>query len=160
MRERNGKSVRQRPDVPASHKFCPSCARIKPHSDWHRNSSSSDGWASYCKPCRKAQGHAQHLKRTFGLTPEVLAQIIDAQDGCCAICRSRPPKHVDHDHRTGTVRGILCGPCNMGLGQYRDDPTLLHAAARYLRRQAPTVDVRFGSPFETALDDFLHGPAA
>src|SRR4051812_30600379 len=72
MRARNGKSVRERRKAPVGHKFCPSCQQIKPHSEWHLNSSSCDGFASYCKPCRKAQGRARHLKRTFGLTTEDL----------------------------------------------------------------------------------------
>ncbi|WP_229076470.1 endonuclease VII domain-containing protein [Actinoplanes sp. DH11] len=51
----------------------------------------------------------------------------------CAVCGADDPQHVDHDHRTGWVRGILCFNCNGGLGQFRDDPVLLANAITYLK---------------------------
>jgi hypothetical protein len=132
-REQAGKSLRKTVDVPAGHKYCRRCDQIRPFSEWHKNSRQSDGLTSYCKPCRKELGRLSHLKRTFGLTPQQLAAIIEAQDGTCAVCDG-PPQHIDHDHATGEVRGVLCGPCNMGLGQFQDDPTRLTRAASYLRR--------------------------
>ncbi|MEV4708088.1 endonuclease VII domain-containing protein [Actinoplanes sp. NPDC049316] len=53
--------------------------------------------------------------------------------GVCAICGGDDPQHLDHDHRTGEVRGILCFNCNGGLGQFRDDPVLLADAIAYLK---------------------------
>jgi hypothetical protein len=54
------------------------------------------------------------------------------QGGLCAICKSAPAVHVDHDHATGAVRALLCFNCNGGLGQFKDDPETLHAAAFYV----------------------------
>lgn len=57
--------------------------------------------------------------KKFGLTPEDYQEWLDFQEGVCALCKSPPGDKflaVDHDHKTGDVRGLLCGPCNMALG--------------------------------------------
>jgi len=128
-----GRVVRERVEVPAGHKYCRRCDQIKPFAEWHKNARQSGGLAGYCKECRSELGRRGHLKRTFGLSPEERATLIESQGGTCAICDG-PPQHIDHDHTTGKVRGVLCGPCNMGLGQFQDDPTRLARAATYLRR--------------------------
>jgi hypothetical protein len=58
----------------------------------------------------------------------------------CNICDTRDSRgrwgglHIDHDHATGVVRGVLCNDCNLGLGRFRDEPALLRKAADYLER--------------------------
>lgn len=76
----------------------------------------------------------------YGITAEEFAAKLASQGGKCAICgttdwlaRGKGP-HVDHNHDTGQIRGILCGPCNNGLGNFQDDPDLLRAAIDYLER--------------------------
>jgi hypothetical protein len=95
-----------------------------------------------CKPCHNARGKASkdkiggsrtyHLKRRYGISAEDADAMLEAQDGLCAICQSAPAAHVDHDHVTGAVRALLCFNCNGGLGQFKDDPEALRAAADYV----------------------------
>ncbi|MGY1833365.1 endonuclease domain-containing protein [Geodermatophilus sp. SYSU D01180] len=54
------------------------------------------------------------------------------QSDMCALCGERRPGHIDHDHRTDLVRALLCERCNLALGLFRDDPSLLRAAADYV----------------------------
>lgn len=78
-------------------------------------------------------------KYRYGIDRATYDAMLAAQHGRCAICGGPPGRsrlHVDHDHITGAVRGLLCGPCNQGLGFLRDDPDVLRAALRYLEAHA------------------------
>lgn len=75
---------------------------------------------------------AANRKYLYGVEPEVVKARFNAQDGLCKICGKASADHLDHDHRTGLTRGLLCGDCNRGLGIFRDDPERLQQAARYL----------------------------
>jgi Recombination endonuclease VII len=128
--------------VPDGFKWCPDCATVKPLTDFVRNASQPSGFAPYCKPCHNARGKAAkdkiggsrtyHLKRRYGISAEDADAMLEAQGGLCAICRAAPAAHVDHDHVTGAVRALLCFNCNGGLGQFKDNPEFLHAAAYYV----------------------------
>ena len=83
------------------------------------------------------------LREKYGITPEQYDEMLAAQGGGCAICgRTESGRSqsghllVDHDAQTGQVRGLLCHPCNVSLGHFRDDPDLLVAAAMYLARSS------------------------
>lgn len=80
----------------------------------------------------------------YGVTEIQYMQMLEEQGHACAICgstewlgagRNCGTPCVDHDHSTGVVRGLLCGHCNKGLGQFMDDPARLRAAAQYLERR-------------------------
>ncbi|MET7723978.1 endonuclease VII domain-containing protein [Streptomyces mirabilis] len=140
-REAIGKSVRQRVDVPPGHKLCRTCGEIKPHSEWHRNATASDGLSTRCKACRAIQGREGHLKRHYGMTEAERDEMIASQMGLCVICLKAPAVHVDHCHETGRVRGVLCFNCNSAIGKLGDDPDAVRRAAAYLE----------GSPWKPTL---------
>lgn len=85
------------------------------------------------------------LKQLYGMSTEQFEAMLAAQRHRCAICLCRfensRDAHVDHDHATGVVRGLLCTHCNNGLGRFRDNPAALRRAARYVERarSAPPV---------------------
>jgi hypothetical protein len=143
---RTGSPTKRHPrgiEVPEGHKWCPDCAQVLPFSAFGRNAASKTGRTSYCKPCHNARGRrakdlvggerTYHLRRRYGITAEEADALLEAQGGVCVICKVAPASHVDHDHATGAVRALLCFNCNGGLGQFKDDPKLLHAAAYYVQ---------------------------
>ena len=85
----------------------------------------------YCKRCRTHNT----LKRLYGITIGEYEGLLAAQNGACAICKGGPFSRrlaVDHDHKTGLIRGLLCYPCNRGLPWFCDDPERLRGAAQYM----------------------------
>lgn len=102
--------------------------------------------------CRLADRHDRSLDRPYHNTNRGIKiprrdalKILDSVD-CCEICgtpfiterngeqKRNKWKHLDHNHKTGKIRGVLCGHCNSGLGMFRDNPELLQAAVEYLKR--------------------------
>ncbi|GGJ01651.1 endonuclease VII domain-containing protein [Streptomyces brasiliensis] len=130
--EARGKIVRDQVDVPDGHKLCRTCGEIKPHSEWHRNTTASDGLSTRCKACRAERGRRDHLMRQYGLTEAERDAMVASQRGLCVICLQAPAVYVDHCHRTGRVRGVLCFNCNSAIGKLGDDPDAVRRAAAYL----------------------------
>lgn len=84
-------------------------------------------------------GADRHHKLPHG----TYASLFDAQGGRCFICRAEPPigtpLHLDHDHATQQVRGLLCNACNTGLGCFKDNAQLLARAIEYLNIERPVI---------------------
>ncbi len=77
------------------------------------------------------------LKRNYGITLEQYNSMFEKQGGACFICKKpqselKKTLAVDHCHRSGKVRSLLCAPCNKGLGCFKDNPALIKIAAAYL----------------------------
>ena len=115
---------------------CPDCGQDKDPGDFPRNRSTKSGRGTYCKLCHNLRtretvhrlyGNSRHyhLTQKYGIGAAEVEAMITAQGGICPICRKRPAVHVDHDHATKKVRGILCELCNGGLGQFKDSPQLI-----------------------------------
>lgn len=83
--------------------------------------------------------HNQNLRKVHGITIEVYYEMLSSQGGGCAICGT-PPRdvrgmrylHVDHDHETGRIRGLLCTNCNTAIGLLGDDPRRMIDGSKYL----------------------------
>lgn len=112
--------------------------RIRTIGQHYRNRYKSCGdnctldWS--CVNCRKLSGKRAGLKK-FGLTVEAYNLLLEKQNGACAVCFTKPVTQalsVDHDHRTGKVRGLLCQSCNVGIGFLKDDARLMRNAADYI----------------------------
>jgi len=75
------------------------------------------------------------IKQAYGLSVEEYTKLVEEHYGKCAICGANDdPLQVDHCHDTGKVRGLLCGPCNRGIGQLKDNIDTLKGAVLYLQR--------------------------
>ncbi len=87
----------------------------------------------YQKTDAYKQAQRRSRMKQYGITVEDYDAMLLAQDGRCAVC-DRPMfgPHIDHDHVTGEVRGLLCRACNQGLGIFEDDVDRLLGALTYL----------------------------
>jgi hypothetical protein len=97
-------------------------------------------WREKNRDRRLQQLREIHLRNKFSLTVEQYDAILEAQGGMCALCESPPTPgislHVDHDHGSGEIRGLLCVRCNNALGLFREDPDVLKRAVRYVTADA------------------------
>lgn len=135
--------------------YCNDCARAYHRERYAENGRRITPICSMCGIERDEQVHqaycpnclyAWQIKRKYGLAMDEYIAMLEIQGGGCSICGARQsqlwrevvrqPLLIDHDHETGKVRGLLCDHCNRGLGQFRDDPALLHKAAEYLEAHA------------------------
>lgn len=137
-------------------KRCNRCGLGKPHVDFYPLAGGKGGLHPVCKPCRREEQRLRYqrdkekillqqrargkkrkdkewaYKRKYGLTEEHVSQMIRAQGSRCLICLAVANLVVDHCHKTGIVRGLLCARCNMALGMFKDDPDIISRAVSYL----------------------------
>ncbi len=165
--ERRRASPEPPEDIP---KRCSVCGEVKPLRDFNRNTLGTHGRAADCKKCRSAhtklarqefkkdpewrhKSHLSHstynLRTKYGLSRDEYEVMHANQNGLCAICgKPETAIHygrylqlgVDHNHRTGAVRELLCSFCNRGLGNFLDDPELLMKAIAYLKKHQSQSD--------------------
>ena len=127
---------------------CTKCNTPKPVSEFHKRSAVKRGHDAWCKSCKTIyrkgyyeDNYEKELLRSrkkswnyqgFDLEHDEHERMMVEQNHCCKICGNRSTLHVDHDHQTGKVRGLLCPPCNKGLGHFKDNVEILQKAIDYL----------------------------
>lgn len=132
---------------------CVDCGEIKPITEFYSDKTKTSGHKSYCKECaskravkfKKAKGSDYskdiRLKSTYGISLEEYNRMFQQQEGCCAICGTHQSNvhrslAVDHDHRTGKVRALLCHKCNAALGNVNDSIDILKEMISYINRHS------------------------
>lgn len=118
-------------------KTCPRCSTSYPLDDthWYRRAvPEAHTFRPTCKRCFVAQTNTLQACRRYGLTVEQVLALRQRDE--CDICGGTNANgkqlSIDHDHRTGRVRGVLCEACNHAVGKFKDAPHLLVSAIAYL----------------------------
>jgi hypothetical protein len=130
-------------------KICPNCKKNKCYGDFYKDKSKVDGKSSWCKECLikkngptyKLKMRQNSLKKNYNITLEDYDRMLDEQQGLCAMC-GRPETtsnqysikrlSVDHNHKTGKVRALLCSTCNVKLGVVEDED-FMKKVQKYLK---------------------------
>lgn len=130
-------------------RLCRVCKIEKNRDEFSPDYRSNSQIQSMCKSCNrewarndrlknKDKYRHRDLKRNYGITPTQYHGMLIEQNGVCAICKQPEIRkngwlHVDHNHRTMLVRGLLCGNCNTGIGKFGENISFLENAIRYLK---------------------------
>lgn len=117
-------------------KICTKCKKRKSLFEFHKCAKAKDGYNWECKICKAERMKIRtakpgmkkyrvelYLSKRYGITLDDYNKMFSEQNGCCAMCGKHQSEckqslHVDHDHQTGEVRGLLCFSCNGKLGWY------------------------------------------
>ncbi len=136
-------------------KTCNVCGETKPLDKFYKNKSYKSGVENRCNVCRaqwfreyrardkeaynktrretRGSTRWENIRKKFKIGESEYDEILKSQGGVCAICRLPHERfHIDHDHVTNKIRGILCPSCNTGLGKLGDTLDGLMRAVRYL----------------------------
>lgn len=125
-------------------KVCSTCRATLAAGNFSNDKRNRDGLSNNCLRCAANSS----LKRRYGMTIDDYDKMLMEQEGKCACCQTTSPHKlndkylrflVDHCHKTGQVRGLLCHHCNLMLGLAKDEPETLSNASRYLERFYNTV---------------------
>lgn len=136
-------------------KKCSRCKKLQRLNSFHKHKLRKDGLHGTCKRCRSLysrsnKGRSQRRKyqatpkyktlellHKYGITFQQKEQMFKLQNGICAICprqfKSVSSAQVDHCHRTGKVRKLLCGPCNRLLGHYEKNNSIFQLFDKYVK---------------------------
>ena len=117
-------------------KICKACGVAKPVEEYYKHKNSLDGLYTTCKACFIERQRWINIKNLYGLSKEDYENVLQSQHYGCKICGQQCSQNVhlavDHCHKTGQVRGLLCGKCNKGIGFFDDDVNRMRSAMQYL----------------------------
>jgi hypothetical protein len=127
---------------------CPRCNTDKIPSLFRVHKTRASGKEAYCRECsnryqREWSNTPEHKEKARtrqrrGFTQVQADSLLAVQGGICPICATKDPGkngwHMDHNHVTGVVRGMLCSNCNRGIGHLKDSAVFLRKAAEYIER--------------------------
>jgi len=147
---------------------CTKCEEDKTESEFHTRKDTKLGRRSHCKVCVNTRNlfryhefadvkvshnkaSRKHLLRVkYGISTEIYDAMLEKQKGVCYIC-NMPESHaktsflcIDHDHKTGKVRKLLCSHCNIAIGRAREDTDILSKMIRYLEEHKENDTLRDG----------------
>ena len=136
LSKREGKARRRSECKPCNSKRNAAAVRAAYKKDPEKFKAASSVW----RKKNRLKIRNRMLWYDHGISDSERDRMLASQGGACAICETvlpvggRTGLHVDHDHVTGKVRGILCMNCNMGIGKFHDSSERLRKAAGYLER--------------------------
>ncbi|MCK4687611.1 MAG: endonuclease VII domain-containing protein [Candidatus Lokiarchaeota archaeon] len=135
-------------------KKCPKCKKVLPASPvyFYRRKGAKFGLDSYCKECLRIYYTIRSIKKRYGISKNQFEQILKKQNYSCAICGQKfvdlfhphnkksftyhaSAPRVDHNHKTGEIRGLLCDRCNLLIGEAHENTLVLVNAIKYLRKE-------------------------
>ncbi len=121
---------------------CSKCKQWKMPSEFNKNKSQKTGLSYACRSCMTEQTRKYNIPYKYGITAARFAEMLLEQGCKCACCgtsfemegkrHNRP--HIDHNHKTGEVRSLLCGSCNLAAGKVKDSSLLAEQLASYLKK--------------------------
>lgn len=139
-------------------KYCPKCKNKKSLTEFYKlDDNLNGGYSTYCSECTKDTSKQTpkeqlrryykngyrirrdtNLRRKYGLSLDEYEKMLENQNSCCIICKKTLNDNgknlaVDHDHKTGKIRGLLCNNCNVAVGFLQDNPEMGNKIADYLK---------------------------
>lgn len=125
---------------------CSHCGEEKDPSLFCTSKREAKGWQQPCKECARKSSASRRLadplkqrRMKYKATDEELHSFLSGDE--CEICGVfLTKKYVDHNHTTGKIRGVLCSPCNVGLGHFKDSAVVLEKAIAYLKERGSYHD--------------------
>jgi hypothetical protein len=120
-------------------KICKLCGKEKDRKFFSKSLKYKDGRRSYCGECRYSQDKEKYYPtrrfKLYGITEKWYAEKLKQQENRCEICDEYCTDfHIDHNHKTKKVRGLLCSKCNLLLGNAKESRTVLLKAVQYLAK--------------------------